>query len=131
MGKKKANRSVPVQIAIGSAADMLCMLALTAIAAGLTLGGVIGQGSVRTAALCANALAVFLGGFLTAKRAVQRRLPIVLAGAGGYLALLLIGNLLLVRAAPADVPAVILPAVGAAVLAALLASRRPARKRRR
>ena len=40
MGKKKAVRSVPAQIVIGSASDLVCMLALTAIlAAGVVLAG--------------------------------------------------------------------------------------------
>ena len=64
MGKKKAARSVPAQIVIGSAAELGFMLALTAVMAALTLGGAIGQGSIRTAALCANALAAFLEVFL-------------------------------------------------------------------
>ena len=64
MGKKKAVRSVPAQIVIGSASDLVCMLALTAVMAALVLGGAIGQGSIRTAALCANALAAFLGSLL-------------------------------------------------------------------
>ena len=67
MGKKKAVRSVPAQIVIGSAAELGFMLALTAVMAALTLGGAIGQGSIRTAALCANALASFLGSLLAAR----------------------------------------------------------------
>ena len=131
MGKKKSVRSVPVQIAIGSAADLCCMLALTAIMAGLVLGGAIGQGSIRTAALCANALAVFLGSLLAAKGFSQRRLPMTLASVGGYLLLLLLGNLLFVGAAPTGALAVCLPSIGAAILAALLASRKPRPRRRR
>ena len=51
MGKKKAVRSVPAQIVIGSAAELGFMLALTAVMAALTLGGAIGQGSIRTLSL--------------------------------------------------------------------------------
>ena len=102
MGKKKAARSASVQIAIGSASDLVCMLALTAVMAALTLGGAIGQGSIRTAALCANALAAFLGSLLAAKGFSQRRLPMTLLSVGGYLLLLLLGNLLFVGAAPTD-----------------------------
>ena len=47
MGKKKAVRSVPAQIVIGSAAELGFMLALTAVMAALVLGGAIGQGSIR------------------------------------------------------------------------------------
>ena len=131
MGKKKAVRSVPVQIAIASAADLGFMLALTAIMAALTRGGAIGQGSIRTAALGANALAVFIGSLIAAKGFSQRRLPMTMAGAGGYLLLLLLGNLLFVGAAPSGAFAVCLPSAGAAILAALLASRKPKTRRRR
>ena len=126
MGKKKAARSASVQIAIGSASDLVCMLALTAVMAALVLGGAIGQGSIRTAALCANALAAFLGSLLAA-----RRLPMTLASTGVYLLLLLLGNLLFVGAAPTDGLAVCLPSIGAAILAALLVSRKPKTRRRR
>ena len=82
MEKKKAARSASVQIAIGSASDLVCMLALTAVMAALVLGGAIGQGSIRTAALCANALAAFLGSLLAAKGFSQRRLPMTLCKHG-------------------------------------------------
>ena len=120
MGKKKAARSVPAQIVIGSAAEL-----------GFMLGGAIGQGSIRTAALCANALAAFLGSLLAAKGFSQRRLPMTLLSVGGYLLLLLLGNLLFVGAAPTDGLAVCLPPIGAAILAALLVSRKPKTRRRR
>ena len=131
MGKKKAVRSVPVQIAIGSAAELCCMLALTAIMTALVLGGAIGQGSIRTAALCANTLAVFIGSLFAAKGFSQRRLPMTMACTGGYLLLLLLGNLLFVGAAPSGALAVCLPSIGAAILAALLVSRKPKTRRRR
>ena len=114
MGKKKAVRSVPAQIVIGSAAELGFMLALTAVMAALVLGGAIGQGSIRTAALCANTLAAFLGSLLAAKGFLQRRLPMTLLSVGGYLLLLLLGNLLFVGAAPTDGLAVCLPPIGAA-----------------
>ena len=131
MGKKKAVRSVPAQIVIGGAAELGFMLALTAVMAALTLGGAIGQRSIRTAALCVNALAAFLGSLLAAKGFSQRRLPMTLASTGVYLLLLLLGNLLFVGAAPADGLAVCLPSIGAAILAALLVSRKPKTRRRR
>ena len=131
MGKKKAVRSVPAQLGIGCAAALGCLLALTAVRAALTLGGAIGQGSIRTAALCANALAAFLGSLLAAKGFSQRRLPMTLASTGVYLLLLLLGNLLFVGAAPTDGLAVCLPSIGAAILAALLVSRKPKTRRRR
>ena len=131
MGKKKAARSVPAQIVIGSAAELGFMLALTAVMAALTLGCAIGQGSIRTAALCANALAAYLGSLLAAKGFLQRRLPMTLASTGVYLLLLLLGNLLFVGAAPTDGLAVCLPPIGAAILATLLVSRKPKTRRRR
>lgn len=131
MGKKKAVRSVPAQIVIGSAAELGFMLALTAVMAALTLGGAIGQGSIRTAALCANTLAAFLGSLLAAKGFSQRRLPMTLLSVGGYLLLLLLGNLLFVGEAPSGALAVCLPPIGAAILAALLVSRKPKTRRRR
>ena len=94
-------------------------------------GGAIGQGSIRTAALCANALAAFLGSLLAAKGFSQRRLPMTLASTGVYLLLLLLGNLLFVGAAPTDGLAVCLPSIGTAILAALLVSRKPKTRRRR
>ena len=45
MARKKGARSVPAQLAIGSAADLGFLLVLTAIASALVLSGVIGQGN--------------------------------------------------------------------------------------
>ena len=131
MAKRKGNRSVPVQIALGSAADLLCMAALTAAASALVLGGVIGQGRIGTAALCANALAVFLGSLIAARGFSQKKLLLTLASAGGYVLLLLFGNLLFFGAPPTKALHLIGPALGAALLAALLANRRPKGRRRR
>ena len=131
MSRKKGTGSIPAQIALGSAADILCMLVLTAIASWLVLGGAIGQGRIRTAALAANALAVFLGSLFAAHRFAQRKLLFTLASAGGYLLLLLLGNLAFVKGTPDGLLWVMLPALGAATLAALLASRKPKTRRRR
>ena len=67
MARKKGARSVPAQLAIGSAADLGFLLVLTAIASALVLSGVIGQGSIPTASLCANALAAFAGSLIAAR----------------------------------------------------------------
>ena len=131
MARKKGTGSIPAQIALGSAADILCMLILTAIASVMVLGGTIGQGSIQTAALAANALAVFFGSLFAAHRFVQRKLLLTLASAGGYLLLLLLGNLAFVKGMPEGILRVMLPALGAATLAALLASRKPKTRRRR
>ena len=131
MARKKGTRSVPVQIAIGSAAGLALMLALTALASVLVLRGVIGQGSIPAAGLCASALAAFAGSLFAAKGFAQRRLLYTLASTGGYLLLLLLGNLLFVSAPPGGILWVAVPALGAAIFAALLASRKPKRSRRR
>ena len=131
MAGKKGTRSVPVQIALGAAAELGLMLLLTAASSALALRGVIGQGSIPTAGLCANALAAFVGSVLAARGFAQRKLLYTLASAAGYLLLLLLGNLLFVSAPPDGACWVVLPALGAAILAALLASRKPKRSRRR
>ena len=47
MARKKGARSVPAQLAIGSAADLGFLLVLTAIASALVLSGMIGRGAFR------------------------------------------------------------------------------------
>lgn len=131
MAKKKVRRSMPVQIALGSVLDFAFMAALTAAASWLVLGGLIGQGRIGEAALTANALAVFLGSLFAARGFAQKKLPLTLASAVGYLVLLLLGNLLFVGAPAGGWMLVVLPTMGAAALAALLASRKPKAKRRR
>lgn len=84
MARKKGARSVPAQLAIGSAADLGFLLVLTAIASALVLSGVIGQGSIPTASLCANALAAFAGSLIAARGFSQRRLHSTLACTAGY-----------------------------------------------
>ena len=131
MARKKRVRSVPAQLAIGSAADLGFLLVLTAIASALVLSGVIGQGSIPTASLCANALAVFAGSLITARGFSQRRLLSTLACTAGYLLVLLLGNLLFVSAPPDGVLWVATPALAASTLACLLVSGKPKRGRHR
>ena len=131
MARKKGARSVPAQLAIGSAADLCFLLVLTAIASALVLGGAIRQGSIQKAALCANALAAFAGSLIAARGFSQRRLLSTLACTAGYLLLLLFGNLLFVSAPPGGVLWVAAPALAASTLACLLVSRKPKRGRRR
>ena len=131
MARKKRVRSVPAQLAIGSAADLGFLLVLTAIASALVLSGVIGQGSIPTASLCANALAVFAGSLITARGFSQRRLLSTLACTAGYLLVLLLGNLLFVSAPPDGVLWVAAPALAASTLACLLVSGKPKRGRHR
>ena len=131
MAKKKGTRSIPVQIALASLGELFCMLALTAISAALVRAGVISQGSMEMAALFASALAVFFGSLMAAGRFSQKKLPLTMAACGGYLAALLLGNLLFTEGAPHGVLLVAGPALGAALLAALLAGRKPKPKYRR
>ena len=131
MARKKRVRSVPAQLAIGSAADLGFLLVLTAIASALVLSGVIGQGSIPTASLCANALAAFAGSLIVARGFSQRRLLSTLACTAGYLLVLLLGNLLFVSAPPDGVLWVAAPALAASTLACLLVSGKPKRGRHR
>ena len=119
MARKKGARSVPAQLAIGSAADLGFLLVLTAIASALVLSGVIGQGSIPTASLIA------------ARGFSQRRLLSTLACTAGYLLVLLLGNLLFVSAPPDGVLWVAAPALAASTLACLLVSGKPKRGRHR
>ena len=125
MARKKGARSVPAQLAIGSAADLGFLLVLTAIASALVLSGVIGQGSIPTASLCANALAAFAGSLIAARGFSQRRLLSTLACTAGYL----LG--LFVSAPPDGVLWVAAPALAASTLACLLVSGKPKRGRHR
>lgn len=93
--------------------------------------GVIGQGSIPTASLCANALAAFAGSLIAARGFSQRRLLSTLACTAGYLLVLLLGNLLFVSAPPDGVLWVAAPALAASTLACLLVSGKPKRGRRR
>ena len=131
MSSKKGARSVQAELAIGSASDLCFLLVLTAIASALVLSGVIGQGSIPTASLCANALAVFAGSLITARGFSQRRLLSTLACTAGYLLVLLLGNLLFVSAPPDGVLWVAAPALAASTLACLLVSGKPKRGRHR
>ena len=124
MARKKGARSVPAQLAIGSAADLGFLLVLTAIASALVLSGVIGQGSIPTASLCANALAAFAGSLIAARGFSQRRLLSTLACTAGYL-------LGFVSAPPDGVLWVAAPALAASTLACLLVSGKPKRGRHR
>ena len=124
MARKKGARSVPAQLAIGSAADLGFLLVLTAIASALVLSGV-------TASLCANALAAFAGSLIAARGFSQRRLLSTLACTAGYLLVLLLGNLLFVSAPPDGVLWVAAPALAASTLACLLVSGKPKRGRHR
>ena len=127
MAKKKGTRSTGVLLAMAAAGEVLLMLALSAASAALVRSGVIGQSNIGAAGLLSNALAVFLGSLLAAKQFQQKKLPLTMAACGCYLALLLIANLLFLPGMPAGALGVICPAAAAALLAAVLAGRRPKR----
>ena len=131
MAKKKAPRSMPQQIALVCAADLVCMAVLTIAASALVRAGVIGQGRIHTAALAANTMAVFLGSLLAIRGCAQKKLPAAMAGCTGYLVLLLLGNLAFVSAPPGGIVWVAAPAIGCAFLASVLASRNPKPKHKR
>ena len=131
MAKKKGTRSTGVLLAMAAAGEVVLMLALSAISAALVKAGILAQSSIGTAGLGANALAVFLGSLLAARKFSQKKLPLTMAACGGYLALLLLANLLFLPGMPAGALGVICPAAAAALLAALLAGRRPKRRYRR
>ena len=128
MAKKKGTRSTGVLLAMAAAGEVVLMLALSAISAALVKAGILAQSSIGTAGLGANALAVFLGSLLAARKFSQKKLPLTMAACGGYLALLLLANLLFLPGMPAGALGVICPAAAAALLAAVLAGRKPKRR---
>ena len=71
-------RTVLQCLAIACAA----LLALSALGAGLVLGGVVDQKQIPAVACCICFAAVFLGSFLAAKHTAGKRLPAALAVAG-------------------------------------------------
>ena len=59
----------------GLAVTCAALLALSALGAGLTLGGVIGQQQLSAAAVVISFLGVFPGAWLTARHAAGQKLP--------------------------------------------------------
>ena len=117
-------RTVLQCLAIACAA----LLALSALGAGLVLGGVVDQKQIPAAACCICFAAVFLGSFLAAKHTAGKRLPAALAVAVCFLArLTAFGN----TQAHMLTPAVCM--LAAALLAGILGGTRKksARRRRR
>lgn len=106
-------RTVLQCLAIACAA----FLALSALGAGLVLGGVIDQKQLPAAACCVSFAAVFLGSFLAAKNAAGKRLPAALAVAGCCFAVCLLVRL----TAFGNTDARILPSAICMAAAALLA----------
>ena len=122
-------RTVLQCLAIACAA----LLALSALGAGLVLGGVIDQRQIPAAACCVSFAAVFLGSFLAAKHAAGKRLPAALAVAGCCLAVCFLARL----TAFGNTDSWILPGAICMLTAALLAGvlggtrkKNPRRRRR-
>ena len=83
-------RTVMQCLAIACAA----LLALSALGAGLVLGGVIDQKQIPAAACCVGFAAVFLGSFLAAKHAAGKKLPASLTVAGCCIAVCFLARLM-------------------------------------
>ena len=83
-------RTVLQCLAIACAA----LLALSALGAGLVLGGAIDQKQISTVACCISFAAVFLGSFLAAKHAAGKKLPASLAVAGCCIAVCFLARLM-------------------------------------
>ena len=127
--EKGMKRTVSLVLS-GTGWIMALTLVCCVLASALVLGGVIGQAQIKTAALGAMTLAVFLGCRIGGRGAKEGKLPTALMQAGGFLIVLLLGNLLVF----ADVPSGALPVCGlsaaAAAVSALTASGRRKGKRR-
>ena len=122
-------RTVLQCLAIACAA----LLALSALGAGLVLGGVVDQKQIPAAACCICFAAVFLGSFLAAKHTAGKRLPAALAVAGCCFAVCFLARLTAFGNTQAHMltPAVCM--LAAALLAGILGGTRKksARRRRR
>ena len=117
----------------GLAVTCAALLALSALGAGLTLGGVIGQQQLSAAAVVISFLGVFPGAWLTARHAAGQKLPAAIVVGVCCLAVCMLARLLFFG----DREAQILPGMLAMLAAAALggiagsAQRKPARRRRR
>ena len=111
----------------------VALLALSALGAGLVLGGLIDQKELPAAACCISFAAVFLGSFLAAKHAAGKKLPAALAVAGCCLTVCFLARLLFFG----NTDNRILPGAVCMLIAALLAGvlggthkKNPRRRRR-
>ena len=117
----------------GLAVTCAALLALSALGAGLTLGGVIGQQQLSAAAVVISFLGVFPGAWLTARHAAGQKLPAAIVVGVCCLAVCMLARLLFFG----DREAQILPGMLAMLVAAALGGiagstqRKPARRRRR
>ena len=107
----------------GLAVTCAALLALSALGAGLTLGGVIGQQQLSVAAVVISFLGVFPGAWLTARHVAGQKLPAVIVVGVCCLAVCMLAQIL---------PGM-LAMLAAAALGGIAGStqRKPARRRRR
>lgn len=125
----------------GLAVTCAALLALSALGAGLTLGGVIGQQQLSAAAVVISFLGFFPGAWLTARHATGQKLPAAIVVGVCCLAVCMLARLLFFMLARllffGNREAQILPGMLAMLAAAALGGiagstqRKPARRRRR
>lgn len=122
-------RTVLQCLAIACAA----LLALSALGAGLVLGGVIDQKQIPAAACCVSFAAVFLGSFLAAKHAAGKKLPASFAVAGCCIAVCFLARLMFFGNTGMQLLPVTVCVLTAALLAGVLGGtkKKSARRRRR
>ena len=120
-------RTVLQCLAIACAA----LLALSALGAGLVLGGVIDHKQIPAAACCVCFAAVFLGGFLAAKHAAGKKLPAALAVAGCCIAVCFLARLMFFGNADTQLLPVTICVFAAALLAGVLGGTKKKSSRRR
>ena len=109
------------------------LLALSALGAGLTLGGVIGQQQLSAAAVVISFLGVFPGAWLTARHAAGQKLPAAIVVGVCCLAVCMLARLLFFGNREAQILPGMLAMLAAAALGGIAGStqRKPARRRRR
>lgn len=127
MKKSKREQAVWQIVLSGVLTALGVMLLLSAAAAVLVLNGVLPVKSIPAAAVVLAAIGAFCGALLTAKRLSGKKLLGAGACCAGYVCLLLIGNLAFSEMPPVRFAVIALPCIGAAFLAALLASRKKGR----
>ena len=108
------------------------LLALSALGAGLTLGGVIGQQQLSAAAVVISFLGVFPGAWLTARHAAGQKPAAIVVGVC-CLAVCMLARLLFFGNREAQILPGMLAMLAAAALGGIAGStqRKPARRRRR
>ena len=117
----------------GLAVTCAALLALSALGAGLTLGGVIGQQQLSAAAVVISFLGVFPGAWLTARHAAGQKLPAAIAVGVCCLAVCMLVRLLFFGNREAQILPGMLAMLAAAALGGIAGStqRKPVRRRRR